>query len=86
MRFPGCAVLWLQKFTEDSLAFQEKIITRSGLGPQTYLPPGELGAARGREVRAALFMEPCTGGWACFNALRRLFTYRQAIDVCDCPV
>ena len=59
MRFPGCAVLWLQKFTEDSLAFQEKIITRSGLGPQTYLPPGEQGAARGREMRAALFMDPC---------------------------
>jgi hypothetical protein len=29
-----------KKFTEESVAFQEKILQRSGLGDQTYLPPG----------------------------------------------
>jgi hypothetical protein len=32
-------LLWLQKFTDESLVFQEKILTRSGLGQKTYLPP-----------------------------------------------
>ena len=31
-----------QKFTPESLEFQEKILTRSGLGQNTYLPPGEM--------------------------------------------
>jgi 3-ketoacyl-CoA synthase len=31
--------LCLQKFTDESLVFQEKILTRSGLGQKTYLPP-----------------------------------------------
>lgn len=31
----------MQKFTEKSMEFQRKIIERSGLGDETYLPEGE---------------------------------------------
>ena len=31
----------LQTFNEQSLSFQEKLIARSGLGQETYLPDGE---------------------------------------------
>lgn len=34
---PACC---LQKFTPESVDFQNKILARSGLGDQTYLPPG----------------------------------------------
>lgn len=30
----------LQKFTPESIEFQSKILARSGLGDDTYLPPG----------------------------------------------
>jgi len=32
----------MQRFTKESLEFQEKILARSGLGQDTYLPPGRL--------------------------------------------
>lgn len=32
----------LQMFNEQSLEFQEKIMERSGLGDETYLPEGQL--------------------------------------------
>jgi hypothetical protein len=32
--------LILQKFTPESINFQSKILARSGLGDDTYLPPG----------------------------------------------
>lgn len=32
----------MQAFNEQSLAFQEKIMERSGLGDDTYLPDGML--------------------------------------------
>ncbi|KAL6748112.1 FAE1/Type III polyketide synthase-like protein-domain-containing protein [Haematococcus lacustris] len=35
----GSCLLLSQRFTEDSLVFQERIIQRSGLGQKTYLPP-----------------------------------------------
>lgn len=31
----------LQGYTEESLAFMEKVLEKSGLGPTTYLPDGE---------------------------------------------
>lgn len=31
----------LQAFTQQSLEFQEKIMERSGLGDETYLPAGK---------------------------------------------
>jgi hypothetical protein len=30
----------VQKFTPESVEFQAKILARSGLGAETYLPPG----------------------------------------------
>ncbi len=33
--------VWLQAFSDQSLGFQEKILSVSGLGPKTYLPEGE---------------------------------------------
>ena len=33
-------LLWPQMFNEQSLEFQEKIMQRSGLGDETYLPEG----------------------------------------------
>ena len=39
-RSPHSAAL-LQTFNEQSLSFQEKLIARSGLGQETYLPDGE---------------------------------------------
>ena len=40
-------LLLLQTFTPESLEFQEKIIARSGLGQQTYRPPGRPGGQEG---------------------------------------
>jgi hypothetical protein len=34
------ALFFLQKFTPESIEFQSKILARSGLGDDTYLPPG----------------------------------------------
>ena len=34
----------LQKFNEEALQFQEKIIERAGLGSETYVPMGALAA------------------------------------------
>ena len=38
---PSCC---MQAFTEKSMEFQTKIIERSGLGNETYLPDGRLAA------------------------------------------
>ncbi len=35
-----CTLYTLQKFTPESVAFQAKILARSGLGDETSLPPG----------------------------------------------
>lgn len=35
-----------QAFTQESLDFQEKVLARSGLGEETYLPPCECTSPR----------------------------------------
>lgn len=39
-----CVSVLLQRFDETELDFQEKILYRSGLGDETYIPPCECGA------------------------------------------
>jgi FAE1/Type III polyketide synthase-like protein len=34
-------VCYSQAYTEQSLDFMEKVLQRSGLGPETYLPDGK---------------------------------------------
>ena len=68
-------------FNDESLAFQEKVLSRSGLGEETYLPPGimsespniNMESAR-EEAREVLFT--CVA-----EALRTTGTKPQAVDI-----
>ena len=57
----------LQMFNEQSLEFQEKIMERSGLGDETYLPEGQL--AMSRHTQLSLVLKSLLHATAaCFNA------------------
>lgn len=44
----------VQKFSQESISFQEKIIAKSGLGQETYLPSGAPDLHVNRVIRIPL--------------------------------
>lgn len=72
-----CCPCCLQAFTQESLDFQEKVLARSGLGEETYLPACE--SAEGAWSR---FQLPC---WTAAVQQQVSHSVVLATPVCICP-